>query len=340
MQNISKYKKNGILAVVTSLLLVVASCKTGTYFYGKKLPGYIEVVSDLSIKKIDLSSGKREDVTKRGPFEVMNFDLSQNGMDRIIALTKMGKGKTELVLFTDGKETRTLASKNHVTHPSFSPQGDTISYIFQKYKKRKTKYWLNDCYLYLVNIDGSMDRKASQSSIRCFPKASWFPDGRRLAVGTKGLSIIVIDLDKGTEGKVIDFGTAPTVSNDGKKIAYLSKNVDAATKKMMSDFQNITVEAYYNKSYLKGYEGKEGAKKFSTLFLKNSIYVYDISTGENKRLTGDMIIETPILWSPDDNYLVYDERLGEAGDIYAVEIETGKRFKVTSEHGRVMVWRK
>ncbi|MDH3976122.1 MAG: hypothetical protein OEV42_17760 [Deltaproteobacteria bacterium] len=326
-----------ITAIAVFALMVTVSCNTGMHMAGNKLPGYIEISFDNGIKKIALSSGNVKEIIKRkSDFSIGSFDVSPDGKKRVFA-TRIGR-KSGLVLYSTEKDMKTVVRRKFVGYPSFSPDGNTIAYLFQK-KERVRKYWFTDSYLYTVNVDGSTDKKVSETSVFYYHRPSWFPDGRRLAVGTRDFTIRIIDLDKGTEKKIIDFGSAPTVSNDGKTIAYLSKDTDEATKKKIVDYKNITYKEY-KETVLDKHERDEEMWELSKLFIKNSIYLYDVSTKESRKLTEEITVEMPVVWSPDDKYLIYNDRRGISDEIFAVEIETGKRFKVTSEHGRVMVWRK
>lgn len=336
---------NNFVIIYLKLLYLIIICFILMPFYvpeirasdlnGEKLSGYIEIIFDMGIKRVNLSTGKIEDIIQKNiDIPVSEFDIAPNGRDRVFCLSRL-ENDSKLIIYSNSKNIRTIVSKNFVSNPAYSPDGNIIAYLYSEYKTNPEN-WVEDWYLHIIKPDGSMDRKISGIPL-CRDRPSWFPDNKRIAVGTKNLNIYIIDIEKGTEQKIIDFGRAPTVSCDGQKIAYLSKNIDAITKKRMIDRKNITTKEY-EETVLGKDNRKNEMRELAKLFNQYSVYLFEIATGEQKKITEELIIERPVVWSPDNKYLIYTDERWLGHDIYAIDIKTGKKVKATSERGEVMIW--
>lgn len=302
-----------------------------------KLTGYIEIVSDFGIKKIYYPSGNVESVfPKKFDYMIHSFDVSKKSNNRILAVAGAGNKPERLVMLLNNESIYNVLSKNFVRHPSFSPVDERIAYITSKPTNNKEKDWFYDWYLHIINTDGSGDRQISKiSNSNCKP--SWFPDGKKLVLGSKDLNIYILDKNNGEEQKIISFGTCPAISNNGKWIAYLSNDVNEATRKKIIQHTRITEKEYENIQEQKGKRQKE-LSQIEVYFIKHSIYLYNVETKETKKLSKELWIEQAPIWSPDDKYLLFNTREYVANEIYIIDIETGKKEKISSENGRIMAW--
>jgi len=339
-----------LIYILSAFLFVIVSVTTMNAMGIRninKLSGYIESWSDYSIRRIDLATGKSEEIFRKNQnINIGNyliyFDISPDGKERVLATTGSvstgckddSDNPTKLLIYTDDKKLTTIMNKAFVGYPSFSPDGKFIAYLFSQYEKEK-KNWVGDQYLYLISSDGSSDKQVSKISCDIH-KPSWFPDGKKLAVGSKNLDICIIDIRTGTEKRIIDFGMAPSVSHDGKKIVYMSKEVDASVKTSMVGYQKITMKEY--KDTYMNKKDKQKEMELATLFQKFSIFIYDVASGKSKKLTDELFVSQsdPLIWSPDDKYILYTDRKWEGLNIYALNIETAEKQKVT--YGIAMGW--
>lgn len=324
-----------VAGLMTALLAAAITTKTKKIM--DKLSGHIEIVFDGSIQRIDLPSGQMKEIfAKNLNYYVISFDISLDGKERVLATSGDIGNPTRFVTLSKGNQLKTLLSKIFISSPSISPDGKSLAYLFHKYE-REPKNWIGDLFLYLIKTDGSSDKKISKLSYRQ-DKPSWFPDGKRLAVGSKDLSIYIVDIETGLEQKIIDFGTAPAVSHDGKRIAYLSKEIDDSVKKKMIDFQNLSRKEYHE-TFMKK-EDKREELEFAKLFLHYSIFLYDLETKQSKKITDELAIEQSVIWSPNDKYLLYNDETWYGNDIFVLDIATGEKEKIDDLHGRIMGWRK
>ena len=227
----------------------------------------------------------------------------------------------------------------HVRAPALSPDGQTLAYLVSPPLGciEQSLNVVNDWRLFLLNLRSGSFRKISERS--CFHmKPSWFPDGKHLAVGSKDLNIYMIDLLTGEERKIIDFGVGPVVSPDGTKIAYLSKDACRAVKDRMVAFQTRTTEEYCQEYRNKMTDREES--EFSKNFLKYSIYIYDIKTKSSRKITPEIPIEESVVWSPDSQYLSYNDRTHFYEYIYILNPATCAAERIDNANGRVMAWEK
>ncbi len=329
------------IKLVITLALISYGCYVNMVNAGKgkimnRLTGYIETTFDGAIQKINLPTDKMEVPFKKytNNYYVSRFDVSPDGKDKILEISEFRRFPEAdlLVLFSNNKDFKILLSKNFARWPAFSPDGKTIAYLNGDPRKEPKKNWIPDYNLYLINADGTSNRQISDLWLY-ITKPSWFPDGKRLAISTRDFKIYIINTETGEEKKIIDFGLAPSVSHDGKKIAYLSKDIDESVKNKMIEFQDMPVDAVVEKD-------ERATMEFSRLFLIYSFNIYDIETGKSKKLSKDFWVEERAIWSPDDRYLLFNDRRAVTNDIYVLDTKTGEAEEISSHKGRVMAWRK
>ena len=182
-----------LIYILSFLLVLIAS----NYLYSQikmqkvrsKLTGTVEVVFDSGIKEIYLPSGNTTDLlNKTSGYLVNDFALSPDGRTRIFA--GPSNDNTQLVMLSDEKKCTPLFAKASIETPSFSPDGNRISYLFCPYSPKQNLN-NNDCFLFEYNLITSTDTKTSNRRLIGF-RPVWFSDGERLLVTELSRAIVEV----------------------------------------------------------------------------------------------------------------------------------------------------
>jgi Tol biopolymer transport system component len=338
MGNYVNKKYYRIICLILFSLLMLYTNKVDAKNLMSNLNGYIELTDDYSIIRIYLPSGKKEIIFKKNPFFYYDFDASPDGNRRVLAPDPLSKEPDRLLLYdTTSKEFTLIVRKSCARGPSYSPGNNKIAYISGERDAKNDKI-VPDWNVYLVSPDGSYDKKASDLFVSRY-KPSWFPDGKKLSVSTNNYKIFIIDLESNINEEIVNFGESPAVSHDGNKIAYLSTDANSNVQKILIDKNNMSRQEYNEIITGKKIKPKEW-KELENYRLKQAIYIYDVNTKKSKKVLSVGWVEQPVLWSPDDKYILFSDRSDLFGrEIYVLDIKTGKKEKITYQTGQVWVWR-
>ena len=303
-----------------------------------KLSGYLDVVSDSHIETINLSTGRSERSDIASKYLVDDFDVSRGGEKRAISIAS-NDGLFKILLISNNTEINKIASNDIIRKPVYSPNGKNLVYLSAKKNPRERMQddWINDWYLYIANFDGSGNKQLYNSGVARF-KPSWFPDGITLAVSTKDYKIYALDTITNKAQPISDFGYAPSVSHDGAKIAYLSHDVGEAVRKKIIAYSRLTV-GEYKELIASGSQQAKELLKAESYQIKHAIYVYDAATHTSKKMTEEIWVEEPVIWSPNDRYIAYNDRRDVIDAIFVLDVETGAKEQLQGKEGRVMAWR-
>jgi len=327
--------RKNIFTIIALLMLSIACSANRSLGVCNNLTGYIEVVSDFGLKRVEFPSCKETPIINKRDvdFFIRDFDILPDGSERIISGDPFkGEFIKKTMLSTD-KARNLIIDYKHLMYPSFSPQGNDVAYLLRQYK-RGQKRIMHHFHLALTDKKYSYSKLISNLPLNHF-KPSWLPDGKRVVVSTLDFKIYIVNIRNKTMEKIINFGENAVVSNNGKWVAYLSKESNETMKKAYISYRNLTDIEFSNAD-------DDKRKKLDEIggYLRYfSIFLYDIETGENRKLTKEFNIEQSFVWSPDDKYIVFNDRRYVNEDIYILEIKTGKVDKIKGISGKVMAWR-
>jgi tricorn protease len=181
--------------------------------------------------------------------------------------------------------------------PRFSPDGSRVAY---------TAAYNGNPDVYVVPVQGGVPVRVTYPS---FPDrlVDWHPDGKRLlfassrASGVRGINhFYLVSADGGFPEKLkIPYGELASFSEDGKKLAYVTK---------------IT-ENYPFKRYRGG--------------LSSDVVVYDLETDKAKNITGNLAIDGKPAWVGSSVYFLSDRDANMRLNIWRCDTRTGATEQIT-----------
>lgn len=188
--------------------------------------------------------------------------------------------------------------------PRFSPDGNTLAFMGNYEGGRD---------LYLIKLDGGNPAETAQR-LTYHPAgemlSEWTPDGESLVFSSSGMTgmtrapqMFTVSADGGAPKRIpVPYGSAGTISPDGKWLAYTPQNRDMRTWKR--------------------YRGG----------MASDIWLLNLETYESVRMTDFDGTDTQPMWSPDGKSVYY---LSDAGpehrlNIWKYDIASGQRSQVTN----------
>lgn len=321
--------------IVTVLLMMAGSVSIARSEMDK-LTGFIEAAFAGGVKRINLPDLREFQIIER-TFRVESFDLASTGANRIIAVAQKGNDPERLIMYSPNGSIKTVLGRNFVRFPTFSQDGKKIAYLFGDQSQVANKANI-DWYLYVINSDGTGDKRVSSIALQLY-RPSWFPDGNRIVVTTKDYKIALINVESGKISKIIDFGVGPVLSHNGDRIAFLTNNLDDATKQKLIDQQSISKKEEIEILNEKG-KRLEERLELGKYISKHYIRIFELSSGRSRKVSDAEWIDGTPVWSPDDEYIAYSDDADVGEKIRVVNIRTGREEKLKGKQGKVMLWRK
>ena len=186
--------------------------------------------------------------------------------------------------------------------PSWSPDGSKIAFI----SERKSE----NGHIFIMNSDGSNQKKISKS-ISWEYSPSWSPDGTKIAFistqADKYKSLNIMDIDGSNILKIsnnLSNDSSPSWSPDGSKIAFTS------TK---PEINNPNIQ-------------------------QRDIYIVDISTLKQNKISDYYSRDTSISWSPDGNKLIFTSTDLDKKEMLLLSINKDGTDKKQIFNGYPYIW--
>lgn len=283
----------------------------------------------------DLASGNLTAWTS-GPNDEYEPAWSPDGSE-IAYVSGAGANGTAIIAVNSAGAQKTLVTAPagaHLNSPSWSPDDKRLAYVeFHNGKSR-------------LMIDGK--QAASEDDVFPFP-AVWLSADRLLYTANGGIH--VKDLEAGTESgipfeaqftlhrppykhKAMDLDStdarrvkgivSPALSPDGKRIVFEALN-QLWLMEIGGKPQPLTHDSYYKEDPAWSPDGRRIAYS-SDKGGTEDLYVLDLATGQEKRLTSTPdTAEVSAAWSPDGRMLAYQN---QEGATFVIGVDTGKSRQV------------
>ena len=235
---------------------------------------------------------------------------------------------------TEEKRTVELADLfrlEFVTGGQLSPDGKfaayTVSHVDAEKEKEFTAIWL-------MNLETGATRQFTNGTASdADPQFS--PDGKQIAfMSTRGEKpqIYVIPVDGGEARAVTSFkqgvGGNHAWSPDGKQIAFIANPIEEPRDPAKAYRVTRHVYRFNDMEYLDD--------------VVQSLYVIDVSGGEPRRLTNDVLMNAAPQWSPDGKEILLissmypDTHKNFYGRLRVLDLASGDIRTLTDEWGQVM----
>lgn len=259
---------------------------------------------------------------------------------RIVFLSFRDGNREIYIINTDGTDPRNLTNHPGVDeNPDVSPDGTKIVWASDRDEGR--------LYLYVMDIDGSNVRRLTfgpggDNSPR------WSRDGTRIAFA-RGGSIYVIDAEGGEPRRIFQAqgeATAPPClaggfpggwSPDDRQVLYYSASVTRQIAQVCAvdvETGDVTVlvadPPVFNVEPTWSPDGRYIAFR-SIRDGNHDVYVLDLETGEERRLTDHPALDIEPNWSPDGEWIVFpSSRDNEFFDIFIMRADGSDVRRVTT----------
>jgi len=285
--------------------------------------------------RLALGTGEITPITEVGPAAF----LSELAPDRRgLALTL----DDQLVLTrADGQEPKVLApSEGLAWYPRFSPDGKVVLFESSRASFRD---------LYLIELGTGLVKRLTDNSEGNFDGV-WSPDGKQIAFASSRhgqLDLFVMNAD-GSEPRRLTRhpgdSVKPLWSPDGRQLAFLSGRdgrddlllVPAQGGEVVSvsgsvtgrDHQGAFVERYHFTP-----NGQSLVYSVRTPKRGSKIWIWEASTGQSRRLSGEAHDDTDPALSPDGAHLVFTSKHQGRSGIWLMQIDGRKRTRLTEDGG-------
>lgn len=285
--------------------------------------------------RLELGTGAITPITEAGPAAF----LSELAPDRRgLALTL----DDQLVITrADGRDPQVVAAGQGLAwYPRYSPDGKVVLFESSRASFRD---------LYTVELGSGRVRRLTNNPEGNFDGA-WSPDGQQIAFASSRhgqLDLFVMNAD-GSEVRRLTRhpgdSVKPLWSPDGQQLAFLSGRdgrddlllVPAQGGEVRSisgpvtgrEHQGAFVERYHFTP-----NGQALVYSVRTPKQGSKIWIWEASTGQSRRLSGEAHDDTDPALSPDGSHLVFTSKHQGRSGIWLMQIDGRKRTRLTEDGG-------
>jgi TolB protein len=248
-------------------------------------------------------------------FLLLGSQLALTGESGKITFDRFLGGTSQIVVTDENGQNLINLSNNHVNDgaPEWSLDGKYIAFVSDRDKNQFRNY-----EIYIMDADGSDQRRITHNQLLDALYPSFSPDGRKLAFTRTALQdpdrnilnykVFVVNVN-GDNEKFLTDGAFPSWSPDGRKIAFCKvnlakKNWDICLMDTNGNNQvNITNDGMYPAWSPNGKQIAFSSQRAQIGY--DNIYKMD-SDGQNVvRLTKANEQHDAPIWSPDGQYIAF-----------------------------------
>jgi len=273
-----------------------------------------------------------------------------SGVDARGGLLRTPEGQRIYVMNADGSGQRRLtpAATKDADYPAWSPDGRKVAF------SRDGAFTSADgtayAQIYVMNGDGSGQRKLTRPDDGSQFSPAWSPDGRKIAFVGHRLSdgfqeeIYVVNADGSGQRRLTRTGenSSPAWSPDGRKIAFAREPTRAGVDSGYSHIYVMNADGSGQRRLTTGEDfdpawSPDGHKiAFSRYTAHNraytQIFVVNADGSGLRRLTHTTAADAHPTWSPDGRKIAYTQSRDIYSDIYVMNADgSGQRNLTRTE---------
>jgi len=297
-----------------------------TYTFSSERRGFLKKFYVLEVKQL-----KSSDMPF--PYEVT---IKMPGSIDETSGNKISSNEAKWNLQGLRRGTKLTVKSSAIALPDFASLKEAFNRLFNKVFYREAIFFLRDGNLWVMDSDGENQRQLTKEGVGHWSVSG---DGKKIAYKEKDKCYILSLGGRAKKFSDTNDCYSPEISPDGSKVAFIK----ADEKFSAAEAQQMVSEGSYV---------QEGDTK------KTGVYIFDLKTGEQKRVIGELSanllhdvwggitkwVDYSLHWSPDGNrlhftrdFIPYAEK-GGYRDAYIYNLDNGTCEYIGPQGRHILNW--